>query len=614
MNGSCVQLNDLPDELLMFIFKQMNNVEVLYSLFGVNERLNSILQDPIFTNRLNFLKWSSKKFLNIFSPDIIFDRFCLQILPAIHEKIQWLDIESSSMKQILCAANYSNLYGLGLFNIEEETIKNLFTDVNLSSDLFKNQITRLLITVDTNQNLKHYLTMKYICNHIFDVFKKLTHLIFSQSSYQNMVGLPFIYPPINFCSSTLLVLNVKINHFETCLCFLDGRFNKLHTLIVESADICSLGEIENKGDVPSLMCFSLSCVGPIDYYDKLILPLLYRMSNLEKLNLSLSISVEETLIDGYHLKNKILNHMSRLNQFTFDIHSMMNINNEIILPSKEDIQNTFKDFQYTQIISYMNHFLERKECQCHIYTYPSQISYYQYISNQFPGGYYPYVRIVSLYDEYPFEHEFFLQLVQSFPFIEKLVLINRKSQQHQQSYKSMNNSCHLSIVEYSRLIELDIEYACDDYIEEFLCDTKTCFRKNISLRILDHSLLRVTENFTREDTRMNCTKAGPHPPFNSDPQDSPGLESQMDPKPDYGYLSYNGSGKLQGKIAIITGDDSGIGRAVVLAFAREGATPPMTRPAQPRELAPAFVFLASSRTFSYVLGEILAVTGDLITA
>ncbi|CAF4591183.1 unnamed protein product, partial [Rotaria sp. Silwood2] len=105
MNQSYAQLQDLPDELLIFIFKQMHNVEVLYSLFGVNERLNSILLDPIFTNRLDFLKRSSKKFLNIYSLDIIFDRFCLQILPAVHEKIQWLDVESSSMKRILCAAD-----------------------------------------------------------------------------------------------------------------------------------------------------------------------------------------------------------------------------------------------------------------------------------------------------------------------------------------------------------------------------------------------------------------------------------------------------------------------------------------------------------------------------
>jgi hypothetical protein len=143
-----------------------------------------------------------------------------------------------------------------------------------------------------------------------------------------------------------------------------------------------------------------------------------------------------------------------------------------------------------QIISCVDYFSKSKLVYCHIYSYPYTWTSYDNITNSFPGRLFKCVREISLHDEHPFEHAFFLRIAQSSPFIEKLSLDNHEQQQND------NQQC--SIIKYYHLIDTH-----ENYVEQFLNDTKMCVLNNVHVRVTYNCLQNVTNDFTRDATRVN---------------------------------------------------------------------------------------------------------------
>ncbi|CAF2368097.1 unnamed protein product [Rotaria sp. Silwood2] len=416
MEKSSIQLNDLPDEILLIIFKNLNNINLLYSLIGVNKRLNRIVYDSMFTKSLKLFNYSSYDYIHPL-PDLMLDRFCLQILRDIHHNIKWLELESSSMKRVFLSANYPNLFGLNETSLMHK---------------YKHQISSLMIKTINKRDISVDIDT-LIFTHIFNMFTNLQYLNLNPFLCDQRTS--FVYSPLTVFSSTLLELHVKVNFINDCLYLLDGCFNQLRTFCVD-----------------------------------------------------IVFSIPRSPIKINKIRSTIL------------------LNNQTDLLSNEDIQHTFKNFSNSQIISCVNYFLESNKGQCHIYSCPFTIRSYENIANNFPGGLFTYVCNVSLFDERPFEHEFFIRIAQSFPFIKKLSINNRKAQKNKQNRKLKNNNQDLLIIEYPYLKWLDFDEAHDDYVEQFLLDTKTCLPSNVDLLIDYKPLKRVTHNFRRKTTQNNCAK------------------------------------------------------------------------------------------------------------
>jgi NAD(P)-dependent dehydrogenase (short-subunit alcohol dehydrogenase family) len=111
------------------------------------------------------------------------------------------------------------------------------------------------------------------------------------------------------------------------------------------------------------------------------------------------------------------------------------------------------------------------------------------------------------------------------------------------------------------------------------------------------------------EARQSPGQNEPKPPFPKQHQEGPGIESKLDPRPRYKAEAYRPAGKLENKVALITGGDSGIGRAVALLYAREGARVAITY--LPEEQSDAD---ETRKAVEGVGGTCLAIAGDLTEA
>jgi hypothetical protein len=127
MNQPNISLLDLPNEILLVIFKKLDNMDVLYSLLRVNNRrLDTLIQENNFASILNFMLPTSLAHNHAPVYHSV-DEFCTSISGRINHKVKTLIAGSFSMKDILYAARYPNLTELKLFDVDRLTISLYFT-------------------------------------------------------------------------------------------------------------------------------------------------------------------------------------------------------------------------------------------------------------------------------------------------------------------------------------------------------------------------------------------------------------------------------------------------------------------------------------------------------
>jgi hypothetical protein len=132
MGKKTVHLLDLPDEIFLIIIKKLLAIDVLYSLFGINKRLDRIARSIVHSKFLDFSIISADaQFCAV--DDTVLDRFCFEILPEIYQNLKVLIFDQLCMERILLACQYPNLRVINIINYQPSIVSGYLTGMSCFS-------------------------------------------------------------------------------------------------------------------------------------------------------------------------------------------------------------------------------------------------------------------------------------------------------------------------------------------------------------------------------------------------------------------------------------------------------------------------------------------------
>ncbi|CAF0922588.1 unnamed protein product [Rotaria sordida] len=161
----------------------------------------------------------------------------------------------------------------------------------------------------------------------------------------------------------------------------------------------------NRNDLSNLKCFSLTCFIPTNTYDNRLIPLLRRMTYLEKLTLYIRLVDRSTFVDGTYLHNEILMHMSQLHRFNFYISTQIPIDDSVHRLSDDNIKQTFNNIGYYQTSCIVDYYCSLNAIS-HVFSLPFLFNRLEMITNRFSSIIFSHVTYLQVVDTIQFNYSF----------------------------------------------------------------------------------------------------------------------------------------------------------------------------------------------------------------